>query len=840
MMGDKIKLVSLNVRGLQEKQKRREIFHFFTDKGADIVFVQESHSHIKDIQFWEQEWGGKIIASHGETNARGSMIMINKKMKKHAKILKNQTCKEGRWVICDLKIETKILTLVNIYGPNNDNEEYWLNILNELRNFECTHIIMGGDYNFVMNQDYDCINREPTHKKCKTIVEKINEELDLVDIWRSMNPEKKIFTWQRYIKKREGKQLVGSRLDYLFVNTGIVTNVEKAEIQYGYKTDHSMVSITIKLNNFIRGPGVWKLNNELLEIEEYRDYIHDIITDHRKSYEYMKGIKAWEFLKRELIECSKNYAKQRAMKNKSNKTKVMELLEIIQKEIQINSLEELMNVKLDVEACLEQIKIQETRKHIFLSQCKWAREGELPTSYFLSLEKRNYLAKNMTCLETDSGQLINQQRQIMKEQQKFYECLYTSNKEIVFGLGEENIPSRVTEMDNKNLCEPITKEELLKNLKDMRPNKTPGCDGLTREFYLCFFENLSDFIMSLYDEVLTNKELNPSARKGLITLLPKKSKNLRKLKSWRPLTLLSIDYKLLARIYAERLKKVLPQIISPEQTGFMENRDICENLRRMLETIEYANKTKKDGLIISIDFEKCFDRVEHKAVLGSLRFFGICEEFVQYIKIFFTNFYVSTQHHGFLSNTFLKSRGVNQGCPISPFCYLVMGELITLMIQQNRNIKGINISDKIKNILAQFADDTALFIQYDKISLCEVVETFSRIEACTGLKISYDKTIIYRIGSISNTDAKLYTQKNFNWTKEPFSFLGITVSDSTECARQTYLEIIEKLENQCNAWGDRKLTLMGKVQVVNSLMESLFVYKINAFTNIPEDLCKKI
>ena len=93
--------------------------------------------------------------------------------------------------------------------------------------------------------------------------------------------------------------------------------------------------------------------------------------------------------------------------------------------------------------------------------------------------------------------------------------------------------------------------------------------------------------------------------------------------------MLNLDYKILAKVFAERMKLILDSVISPEQTGFLAGKDICENIRRTLETIEFSNHNQKAGVIISIDFKKCFDRVEHRCVFVSIKVFWfprkICE-----------------------------------------------------------------------------------------------------------------------------------------------------------------------------------------------------------------------
>ena len=239
-------------------------------------------------------------------------------------------------------------------------------------------------------------------------------------------------------------------------------------------------------------------------------------------------------------------------------------------------------------------------------------------------------------------------------------------------------------------------------------------------------------------------KLNKSARTGLISLLPKKDKDILKLKAWHPLTLLNLDYKILSKLLAERMKTVLPHIIHTDQTGFMQGRLITDNLKRTLEVIKHCNKNRIEGIILTIDFEKCFDKIEHNTILGALRYFKFPDSFVQWSKLFFTDFKVFTQNFGHKSNSINKTCGTNQGCCISPFYYLCCGEILSRKMRQNKNIVGIQVGE-VTNLMSQFANDTALFLKYDKFVLENVIKVLTLIETHTGLTVNYDKTLIYRM-----------------------------------------------------------------------------------------------
>ena len=110
----------------------------------------------------------------------------------------------------------------------------------------------------------------------------------------------------------------------------------------------------------------------------------------------------------------------------------------------------------------------------------------------------------------------------------------------------------------------------------------------------------------------------------------------------------------------------------------------------------------------------------------------------------------------------------------------------------------------------------------------------------TGLKVSYDKTVLYRIGSIAHTNAKVYTVKNVKWTNSPINSLGIDLFQTKEEMKINFNKIVLKLRTVSNLWFYRSLTLMGKIQVINTLMASLFVYKLDALPLIPSDIVQEV
>lgn len=138
----------------------------------------------------------------------------------------------------------------------------------------------------------------------------------------------------------------------------------------------------------------------------------------------------------------------------------------------------------------------------------------------------------------------------------------------------------------------------------MPSNKSPGPDGLPYEFYVTFWEDLKHMLLDVFVECAKNNELTVSMKQGLISLIPKPSKDLLYLDNWRPITLLNSDYKILAALYANRLKLCLEEIISVTQTGFMKGRHISNNIRLVLDILEYADLFYEKSLVLFWTFTK--------------------------------------------------------------------------------------------------------------------------------------------------------------------------------------------------------------------------------------------
>ena len=442
----------------------------------------------------------------------------------------------------------------------------------------------------------------------------------------------------------------------------------------------------------------------------------------------------------------------------------------------------------------------------------------------------------LTKIQCEDGSITRDQRKILQEQCKFYQKLYTANPKVYFAItNDTNV--KLMEEQSLNLDRDFTYEEFKKALQKMPSGKTPG---LTVEFYKVFFGKLGHI---LWDAVLfcynsEARELYRSARREIISLIPKKDKNPLLIKNYRPITLLNVDYKIITKMITNRFTEVLSILIGTQQSGYVPGRFIGVNIRKLIDIMLYLEREEIPGILLTIDFEKCFDTMEHSALISTLKYFNIGENMIRWVQLVYKNFELSVMNGGHCSKWWKPTRGIHQGCALSGPSFLFVAEVLGHRINQNRQIVGVNIEGQEEKI-SQYADDTNILSAFDANSLRAIVTEFNIFHENTGLKVNYDKSIIYRLGSIKNTQLRLPVEQPFQWSNEDISVLGVIITmDQTQMNSKNYDGVLEKAQAILKAWNNRQLSLTGKRTVVNALVTSLFVYKMQVLPQIEENIMK--
>lgn len=370
----------------------------------------------------------------------------------------------------------------------------------------------------------------------------------------------------------------------------------------------------------------------------------------------------------------------------------------------------------------------------------------------------------------------------------------------------------------------------------MENNKSPGFDGLTTNFYKHFWPLFGSRLTYVFNYALKAGSLSVTQRRGIITLIFKKGDRTR-LKNWRPITLLTTDYKILTKALANRLKKVLPTLIHSDQTACVPGRTINDNVSLIRDAIYYANETNTLLALISIDQLKAFDRVSHDFLFQVLHKFGFGQVFQQWIKTIYHNVSSSVKVNGWFTAFINLERGLRQGCALSMPLYILTPEILATHIRMNPNIRGLKTPDQQHEVkLSQYADDTSLLLR-DDASTNTTFKCLNDYQRASRAKINCDKCKGLWSGSMKHrTDHPL----DLDWYNDllPDPILG-TFFGNTDCTQRNLQPRLQKVKNTIAAWNHRELSYKGKALVINGLLTSTLWYTATS-SAIPSGIISEI
>ena len=382
---------------------------------------------------------------------------------------------------------------------------------------------------------------------------------------------------------------------------------------------------------------------------------------------------------------------------------------------------------------------------------------------------------------------------------------------------------RLDHLEAEDLARPLSLDEL-----DSARTNRPAWTAWTVNYFKLFgFVLKHDFLSVLNRSFLTGW-LPLTFRRAVINLLPKK-KDLADLANWRPVSLLNNDYKILAKLLANRLKECIGGVVCEDQTYCVPGRSIHDNVSLIRDVIDYSNENDLPLAVVGLDEKKGFDNVDHDYLFDTLGAMGFGNRFLDYIKVLYCGSENLVKICGSLTAPFSFENGIRQGCPLSGLIYSIAIEPFLNRLRSELGDDGFRVHGASAPCSASaYADDVSVFVTSDS-GFGAVERTYNLFARASAARLNTKQKQGIFVGSwIGRSDRLL----NFSWNSEGLPFLGVYLGNKKSYTDKNWEVCKTRLIQTLASWSglSTSLSFKGRVLIANQLAASKLFHCLAALT----------
>jgi hypothetical protein len=403
----------------------------------------------------------------------------------------------------------------------------------------------------------------------------------------------------------------------------------------------------------------------------------------------------------------------------------------------------------------------------------------------------------------------------------------------------------VTREMNNILQAPYSGEEVWKALDSIGDLKAPGVDGIPAIFYKRFWGLIGERVKMEVLKVLNGGEMPGGWNDTIIVLIPKTEKPER-LKDLRPISLCTVLYKLISKVIANRLKLVLPEVISPAQSAFVPGRLITDNVLLAYELTHYLKNKRREAegaAAIKLDMSKAYDRVEWGFLHSMMIKMGFRRQWADLVMRCVSSVNYRIKVNGDYTETVTPQRGLRQGDPLSSYLFIICAKGLSAMLQRaerDGKIVGIKVCRAAPSVNHLFfADDSLILMRArneEAMELKRVLEVYERV---SGQMINKDKSsVLFSPNTTRTVRDQMKATLSISQEKWGERYLGLPVSIG-KSKKKTFAYIMQKIWCRVQGWQEKMLSKAGKEILVKAVAQAIPTYAMSCF-DITRTLCDEL
>lgn len=817
----KMKIGTLNIRGIATQRKHDFLWDFINQNRLDILCLQEVN--VLQMEPEDLEYGIITNVSIGVNEKRGTAIIFKKMLGLKA----THKSPEGRII----RAEFENFTIVNVYAyPNNYDAAthktfFSVTLPLYFRPSEEKFILMG-DFNATIDPKLDGGHFSAPLKQ-------LVEGMKLTDAYTSLNQGNRAFTF----KARGGQ----SRIDRIYVTRGVREHLRKCDVIPYAESDHDSVVAQVDFQSTINNgqktkqyaSAYWKMNTSHLKdpefIVNFNDF-YDFCKD--KCDLFPSALDWWDYVKRSIKNFSIEYSQEKRKENSSLLDALQHQLSHVAQDLDLSNGEYSYDDYIDLKKAIADQVAKQFEGRAVRGRLNLPVEEEEISAAHLIQEQQRGEAKLIKQLVTPDGTILIEENEKAAYIKQHFTELFTLQPPL--DPDERNrfiecIPTNILKQEQIRVLElPISADEVKAAITSLKTKKSPGGDGIPNEFYKAFRDAIAGDLAVVFNDMIDSGRLTDSQKTSLVSLIPKDGGDKTLIRNWRPISLLCSDYKLLAKVLVNRLRHLLANILSIEQTGGLPGRQMADNLVNVRNLIVQINAEKCDAshqvlnlpkaAVIGLDFAGAYDRVDRNLMYDTLTAYGFPDHILNWIKTLYESSEARVILNGRIGDPFKFQRGIKQGCPLAMLCYVIYIEPLILRFKQG--LRGVQITRATIKI-GGHVDDQFLFVDTDE-DIRRVWSIVGKFERCTNALINRSKTRLMGIG-----DWRGRQDWPFDWLKssESIKVLGVIFKPEIEEAIEANTNELQK-RVQSTTFGAkvRKLSVHQKVELFNIHIASKFTH----------------